>query len=1152
MSWVINIDFQDGGGTHDISSLVLIDTIRRTRTLYNKNLQPTVDSLKFKMHRNTSYINSLLTNDDETLITVTKDGSDYFTGTIRPNFKLQVGAIVGQVQIECVGYADKLKKKINSTFAYGSYKVSDATTKAASVIHQLLVLAGFNVDDDISIATIDKTIDYFVNIGGKDSRTYWDVITKLLFEFGYVWYFDESGVFRIHDFLPTDTSTSDAFDNTNMRGKLTIQRKLEDFKGVTVTWYPHETEEDAVVFSDTTGGSAASKCDIELAADGYYPDGVDTANVYSEYEFDGHDVIIVNNAALDEIVESGIDTSFTSYYRRALVSFHNSTGGALSITKFDITGDVVYQGDQQKTSCILEAGSEDIKDLDSEYLTTMADADKLAIGLARHYKYSDFIYTVYSETDYSLGGFVDVEDNMLGIDNRCVVVKIEDIDQTQDLKKYTLYGIEDYSAETTTLEAEKSGPPPAAPGTNVTEADIATRPTYTEVVNGFTDATSGGTTVPTTPTISVCKGVFRGIVLAWDKQETLTNFSRYEVQVSSDDSTWYSLEFDGSDWKASEGADTDWLTEFLVHSAIPLDVSGGTDDPAGVTLYYRVRRVTKASVTSDWSTSASATTSHLDTGDYGANSISANALNVSELSAIVADLGTVTAGTIDTDVSISVGALPSLSDEGLEAYWSFDDGFSGSADGATLTDNSGNGHNATADGCTWTAGVSGRAVDFDGTDDYVSHDSITYASSDPWTHSAWLYWDGDETAPLRFYAGDSSRNYKNIGVRYFSNNNFFFRNASGTFTSFGSNSAIDETWSLVTWVADGTGNLSLYVSGAFVVTHDVTDTAITFNAIGRGYSNSSYNFGGYIDEPRIYSRALSANEVKYLYLNPGGTSGRTVISGDSITTGVISAVDINLNDVFVVSGTTGIITYNADAVELGSGADASGTHSVAIGKDAGGDGTASSGDYSVAIGDGANYATAIRSVAIGYSATATGNWSVAVGYSADAEGLSSTAIGYNSKAEGNNGVAVGSGAWAQVGSATAVGGGADARSLNSVAIGYDTDASATSAVAIGYSAAANATAQFDLNTNDLNLTAFYFASGTTQNDIYDALYAKMSPSGAKSWGIIGYQDSGQLCRMYWNGSNAFGFYNVNNSSEFTATNGSGTTMSGELKFLVIY
>jgi hypothetical protein len=51
--------------------------------------------------------------------------------------------------------------------------------------------------------------------------------------------------------------------------------------------------------------------------------------------------------------------------------------------------------------------------------------------------------------------------------------------------------------------------------------------------------------------------------------------------------------------------------------------------------------------------------------------------------------------------------------DGLVAHWNFDEG-----SGQTLTD-SVNGHNGTIYGATWTTGISGSALQFDGYNDYV-------------------------------------------------------------------------------------------------------------------------------------------------------------------------------------------------------------------------------------------------------------------------------------------------------------------------------------------------------------------------------------------------------------------------------------------------
>jgi hypothetical protein len=62
---------------------------------------------------------------------------------------------------------------------------------------------------------------------------------------------------------------------------------------------------------------------------------------------------------------------------------------------------------------------------------------------------------LFSRTAYALGGFVDIKDTLTGMDNRCVIVKIEDVDATTGKMKYSLVGIEEYETETTTQEATK-------------------------------------------------------------------------------------------------------------------------------------------------------------------------------------------------------------------------------------------------------------------------------------------------------------------------------------------------------------------------------------------------------------------------------------------------------------------------------------------------------------------------------------------------------------------------------------------------------------------------------------------------------------------------------------------------------------------------
>ncbi len=131
-----------------------------------------------------------------------------------------------------------------------------------------------------------------------------------------------------------------------------------------------------------------------------------------------------------------------------------------------------------------------------------------------------------------------------------------------------------------------------------------------------------GTTTPVQLTISRCEGAYKSIILQWLVQYNLMNFDHYEVQVSSDDTNWYSLKFDGTDWKDTLNADTDVVAPLIIHFPIPF---GGTEDaPTAVMLYYRMRQKTILGVASAWSASVSSTTSLIQTGDLAANVVTAN------------------------------------------------------------------------------------------------------------------------------------------------------------------------------------------------------------------------------------------------------------------------------------------------------------------------------------------------------------------------------------------------------------------------------------------------------------------------------------------------------------------------------------------------
>ena len=107
---------------------------------------------------------------------------------------------------------------------------------------------------------------------------------------------------------------------------------------------------------------------------------------------------------------------------------------------------------------------------------------------------------------------------------------------------------------------------------------------------------------PTTPKASASPG--RVIRVTWDRQTNLRHLSHYDVQVSGDEREWYSLRNDGIDWKESIGE----VTKVVDSESVRHGSEAAFGLPDDYRLHYRVRRVTKAGLQSEWSDVTSACT----------------------------------------------------------------------------------------------------------------------------------------------------------------------------------------------------------------------------------------------------------------------------------------------------------------------------------------------------------------------------------------------------------------------------------------------------------------------------------------------------------------------------------------------------------------
>jgi len=464
-TWTITVDFNDGGGARDIKDLVLVNTIRRKRRLWTE-LKPSVDTVSFSIVHDATIWNLFLSEEDDFLLVMTKDGSPYFSGIVYTNFDATAAAKAERMKIEAADPGILLKRKKNTTSPpelWTDYYVCNTAVKASSIVHQLLYDAGV-ADGDIDATDITTQLDFFIN--SREDTTYFDKLAGLLFEFGFVFYHDESGVFKMYNYLPTSVTPAETFDNTNLLDRIRLQKQRETYEGVRVKWSPIETLEGAIVFSDTTGGGEGGhKARIPIAAGEYYPPDSDSRTFYANYEIEGRELVSVENAVLDWSGDPSISNdTFNDYYKKAAISFSN--GGAVEqyIYRFDIVGDAKVKGDLNFTKRLNVAGTDKILELEAHYLVTIAEAEKLSDGVARYYEYRDFTYEFESETDAPVGTIVSLDETeTLGVSTTAVVVR-RTVDERNGRYKYFCEGISAYSGRSTTTDGESVSPPAPVPG----------------------------------------------------------------------------------------------------------------------------------------------------------------------------------------------------------------------------------------------------------------------------------------------------------------------------------------------------------------------------------------------------------------------------------------------------------------------------------------------------------------------------------------------------------------------------------------------------------------------------------------------------------------------------------------------------------------
>lgn len=211
----------------------------------------------------------------------------------------------------------------------------------------------------------------------------------------------------------------------------------------------------------------------------------------------------------------------------------------------------------------------------------------------------------------------------------------------------------------------------------------------------------------------------------------------------------------------------------------------------------------------------------------------------------------------------------------MKAYWSFDEG-----KGSIAYDNSGNGNDGIIYGATWTSGISGYALDFDGLNDHIDCASPILNTA-PYSVCAWVKPVSITDGKQHYIVSNGGQTHSSYGfyllLRYYDENWVFgVADQGGSVRIDASTPASSTDWTFLCGTWDGSidnSSVKWYINGNLesMGIPQMWWTGPAQNLRIGGPSNAiAYIFHGTIDELRIYNRVLSESEVRYLYHNPGG------------------------------------------------------------------------------------------------------------------------------------------------------------------------------------------------------------------------------------------------------------------------------------------
>ena len=427
----------------------VVNEFTKTEVLH-KDLKPADASCQFSLLPNIELNNLLLgMGEYDVQAQITKNDKPFFTGFIKKTFAIPKGQRLNPVAIELVSGGYLLKQKIGRDVFIKSKKNVTETVK------EILDLAG------VPHKPIPAINDILYGVHLKPNDTYHKILTDILFEYGYTFYFDAEGIFSFINLFLKNPIRQFEVTGRECLDLISLEHNEKKKTEISIEWTGIEIFEDTYAFQETEGKQMGYSCRVELLGAAFYKNAPD--GIFIPYKNNNGEVILAEDVALDidgEMSKIKVQ-AFEAYNTKAFLKVKNTDNIFNAyITKLNFKAAKVYvKKSKNKSKAANNTTNNKAQNIKTSYIFTKARAEILSQDLLNYYNLSNLVYKFKSASRYPLGAIITITDRNIGT-GLCRILELKE-NITENYTEYTAESVGAYTPpKAVKSEAEAIPKPP--------------------------------------------------------------------------------------------------------------------------------------------------------------------------------------------------------------------------------------------------------------------------------------------------------------------------------------------------------------------------------------------------------------------------------------------------------------------------------------------------------------------------------------------------------------------------------------------------------------------------------------------------------------------------------------------------------------------